>query len=60
MAWLIYYFALDIPLFEVLSMVNVSRPTASKFYQTLREVIGAVGKAFKMSGDIDTYQVMDI
>ena len=59
MAWLIYYFALDIPLFEVMSMLKVSRPTASKFYQTLREVIGAVGKAFKMSGDIDAYEVMN-
>ena len=57
MAWLIWCFALDIPLFQVMSMVKVSRPTASKFYQSLREIVGAVGKAFRMSGDTDAYQV---
>ena len=57
MAWLIWCFALDIPLFQVLTMVKVSRPTASKFYQSLREGVGAVGKAFKMSGDTDASQV---
>ena len=50
---LIYFFAVDIPVHKVESMLPLAHTTIARYYGDLRDMVATVGRSFTMDGAVD-------